>query len=84
MQMVVYAGFPAALNSLSAAEEVFDEMLFDIPIDFSSLSLLSYAVQPIRLYPTLMSILLCGYEQLSNCISQVEQMSVKAKELEQE
>jgi hypothetical protein len=35
-----------------------------ILLDFTSLSLLSYDVQRIRLYSILMSILLCCYEQL--------------------
>ena len=46
----------------------------------SSICRRSYAVLPIRLYPILMSILLYCYEQLSGCISEVEQMMVKAEE----
>src|SRR5918992_4654354 len=51
----------------------FDEM-FDIPRLYTSAC--SYAVQPVRLYPILMSILLHGYKQLVDCISQVRQMMV--------
>jgi hypothetical protein len=47
-----------------------------------SLSLLSHAVQPIRLYPRLMSILLHGYKQLIECRSEVEQMNTKVEGLE--
>jgi hypothetical protein len=41
----------------------FDEM-FDIPGLY--ISACSYAVQPVRLYPILMSILLYGYDDLSS------------------
>jgi hypothetical protein len=51
----------------------FDEM-FDIPRLYTSAC--SYAVQPVRLYPILMSILLHCYKQLVDCISQVRQMMV--------
>jgi hypothetical protein len=52
----------------------FDEMLFDIPRLYISLSLLLYAVQPVRLYPILMFTLLYHYKQLTECISQGEQI----------
>src|ERR671916_1315144 len=51
----------------------FDEM-FDIPRLYTSAC--SYTVQPVRLYPILMSILLHCYKQLVDCISQVRQMMV--------
>jgi hypothetical protein len=51
----------------------FDDM-FDIPRLYTSAC--SYAVQPVRLYPILMSILLHCYKQLVDCISQVRQMMV--------
>jgi hypothetical protein len=54
-------------------------------LDFTSLSLLLYAVQPVRLYPILMSILLLyGYDELFECISQVEQMTVTVQGLPEE
>ena len=51
----------------------FDDM-FDIPRLYTSAC--SYAVQPVRLYPILMSILLHCYKQLVDCISQVRHMMV--------
>jgi hypothetical protein len=57
----------------------FDGM-FDIPKLY--ISACSYGVQPVRLYPILMSILLYGYDQLMGCISQVEQMMVKIQGLQ--
>ena len=59
-----------------------DEM-FDIPRLYISQPALLYVVQPVRLYPILMSILLYGYQQLSKCISQVEQMMVKLETLQE-
>jgi hypothetical protein len=62
----------------------FDEMLFDTSI-LCSLSLLLYAAQPVRLYPVLMSILLLyGYEEPVECISEVEQMMVTIQGLSKE
>jgi hypothetical protein len=61
-------------NALDKSDrKKFDEM-FDIPRLYTSAC--SYAVQPVRLYPILMSILLHGYKQLVDCISQVRQMMV--------
>jgi hypothetical protein len=57
----------------------FDE-IFDIPRSY--ISACSNAVQPVRPYPILMSILLHGYEQLTEFTSQVEQMSTKVEGLE--
>jgi hypothetical protein len=56
----------------------FDEM-FEIPRLY--ISACSYAVQPVRLYPILMSILLYCYEQLMECNSQVDQMMIKVEGL---
>jgi hypothetical protein len=51
------------------------EDMFDIPRLYTSAC--SYAVQPIRLYPILMSILLHHYKRLTQCISEVEQIEAK-------
>jgi hypothetical protein len=53
-----------------------DKMISDTPRLYIS-GLILYAVQPVRLYPTLMSIPLYCYKQLSNCISQVDQLESK-------
>jgi hypothetical protein len=55
----------------------FDEMLFDIPRLYTSAC--SYAVQPVRLYPILMSILLYNYKELTQCINEVERIEAKVK-----
>ena len=69
-------------NALDKSDrKKFDEM-FDIPRLY--LSACSYAVQTVRLYPILMSILLHCYKQLVECISQVEQLMVQATILEEE
>jgi hypothetical protein len=79
-------------NALDKSDrKKFDDM-FDIPRLYSSAC--SYAVQPVRLYPILMSILLYHYKQLTQCISEAERIearfnsknnegSVKEKEEEQ-
>jgi hypothetical protein len=46
-------------------------------LDFTSLSLLSYAVQPVRLYPILMSILLHHFKELTECIKEIERIEAK-------
>src|SRR5919109_1740743 len=56
----------------------FDEM-FDIPRNY--ISACSYSVQYVRLHPILMSILLYHYKQLTECISEVEQIEAKMKGL---
>jgi hypothetical protein len=59
-------------NALDRSDrKKFDEML-DIPRLY--ISACSYAVQPVRLYPILMSILLYCFRQLIECAKQVEQM----------
>jgi hypothetical protein len=63
------------LNAFDKSDrKKFDEM-FDIPRFYTAAC--SHAVQPIRLYPILMSILLYDYQQLVESISQVEEMLVK-------
>jgi hypothetical protein len=67
-------------NALDKSDrKKFDEM-FDIPRLY--ISACSYAVQPVRLYPILMSILLYCYEQLIDCTSQVEQIMAKVEGLQ--
>ncbi len=66
--------------------------MFDISRLYTSAC--SYAVQPVRLYPILMSILLYHFKQLTQCISEVERIearlngknkgSTKEKEKEEE
>jgi hypothetical protein len=61
-------------NALDKSDrKKFDDM-FDVPRLYTSAC--SYAVQPVRLYPILMSILLHCYKQLVDCIAQVRQMMV--------
>jgi hypothetical protein len=52
----------------------FDEM-WDIPRLYTSAC--SYAVQPVRLYPILMSILLHHFKELTECIKEVEWIETK-------
>jgi hypothetical protein len=69
-------------NALDKSDrKKFDDM-FDIPRLY--LSACSYAVQTVRLHPILMSILLHCYKQLVDCISQVEQLMVEARIIEEE
>jgi hypothetical protein len=56
-------------------QEVFDDILFDIPRLYTSAC--SYAVQPVRLYPIVMSILLYHFKQLTQCISEAERIEAK-------
>ena len=59
--------------------------MFDIPRLYTSVC--SYAVQPERLYPILMSILLFNFKELTQCISEVERIEArfgKNKELTKE
>jgi hypothetical protein len=68
-------------NALDKSDrKKFDEM-FDIPRSY--ISACSNAVQPVRLYPILMSILFHHYKQLTEYISQVEQMSTKVEGLQE-
>jgi hypothetical protein len=69
-------------NALDKSDrKKFDEM-FDIPRLYTSAC--SYTVQPVRLYPILMSILLFNFKQLTQCISEVEWIEsiVKSKNKE--
>jgi hypothetical protein len=79
-------------NALDKSDrKKFDDM-FDIPRLYTSAC--SYAVQPVRLYPILMSILLHHFKELTQCISEVERIearlngknkgSTKEKEKEEE
>lgn len=52
----------------------FDDM-FDIPRLYTSAC--SYAVQPVRLYPILMSILLHHFKKLTECIKEVERIEAR-------
>jgi hypothetical protein len=62
-------------NALDRSDrKKFDEM-FDIPRLYTSAC--SYAVQPVRLYPILMSILLHHFKELTECIEQVERIETK-------
>jgi hypothetical protein len=62
-------------NALDKSDrKKFDEM-FDIPRLYTSAC--SYAVQPIRLYPILMSIQLYHFKQLTQCISEAERIETK-------
>ena len=66
-------------NALDKSDrKKFDEM-WDIPRLYTSAC--SYAVQPVRLYPILMSILLHHFKDLTQCISEVEQIEsiIKSK-----
>jgi hypothetical protein len=67
-------------NALDKSDrKKFDEV-FGIPRSY--ISACSYSVQPVRLYPILMSVLFHHYKQLSECIEQVEQMMVKLEGLQ--
>jgi Na+-transporting methylmalonyl-CoA/oxaloacetate decarboxylase gamma subunit len=62
-------------NALDKSDrKKFDDM-FDIPRLYTSAC--SYAVQPVRLYPILMSILLYHFKELSQCISEVERIEAR-------
>ena len=62
-------------NALDKSDrKKFDEM-WDIPRLYTSAC--SYSVQPVRLYPILMSILLYHFKQLSQCVSEAERIEAK-------
>ena len=62
-------------NALDKSDrKKFDDM-FDIPRLYTSAC--SYAVQPVRLYPILMSILLHHFKVLTECIKEVERIEAK-------
>ena len=62
-------------NALDKSDrKKFDEM-WDIPRLYTSAC--SYAVQPVRLYPILMSLLLHDFKELTEYIKEVERMEAK-------
>jgi len=62
-------------NALDKSDrKKFDDM-WDIPRLYTSAC--SYAVQPVKLYPILMSILLHHFKELTACITEVERMEAK-------
>jgi hypothetical protein len=62
-------------NALDKSDrKKFDDM-WDIPRLYTSAC--SYAVQPVRLYPILMSILLHHFKVLTECTKEVEHIEVK-------
>jgi hypothetical protein len=62
-------------NALDKSDrKKFDEM-FDIPRFY--ISACSYSVQYVRLHPILMSIVFHHYKQLTECISEVEEIEAK-------
>lgn len=62
-------------NALDRSERKKIDDMFDIPRLYTSAC--SYAVQPVRLYPILMSILLHHFKELTECIKEVERIGVK-------
>lgn len=69
-------------NALDKSDrKKFDEM-FDIPRFY--ISACSYSVQYVRLHPILMSIVFHHYKQLTECISEVEEIEVKMECLVQQ
>lgn len=72
-------------NALDKSDRKKFDYMFDIPRLYTSAC--SYAVQPVRLYPILMSILLNNFEELTQCISEAEWIEArltKNKELTKE
>ena len=72
MEQVDWKPFRNALGK--SDRKKFDEM-WDIPRLYTSAC--SYAVQPVRLYPILMSILLHHFKELTECIKEVERIEAK-------
>jgi hypothetical protein len=62
-------------NALDKSDRKKLDEVFDIPRLYTSAC--SYAVQPVRLYPILMSILLYHYKLLTQCIKEVEWIETK-------
>jgi hypothetical protein len=54
-------------------------MFFDFPRFY--ISTCSSSVQYVRLHPIMMSILLYNYKELTECISEVEQIEAKVEDL---
>jgi hypothetical protein len=65
-------------NALDKSDrKKFDDM-WDIPRLYTSAC--SYAVQPVRLYPIFISILLHHYKLLTELVAQVEQIETRVKQ----
>ena len=56
--------------------------MFDIHRLYTSAC--SSAVQPVRVYPILMSILLFNFQELTKCVKEVEWMEAKVSSMEKE
>jgi hypothetical protein len=62
-------------NALEKSDrKQFDDM-FDLPRLYTSAC--SYAVQPVLVYPILMSILLHHFKELTQCVKEVEQIEAR-------
>jgi hypothetical protein len=72
MEIADWRPFRNALDKKD--RKLFDDM-FDLPRLYTSAC--SYAVQPVRLYPILMSILLYHYKELTKCVKQVEEIEAR-------
>jgi hypothetical protein len=72
MEKAEWGPFRNALDKKD--RKLFDEM-FEIPRLYTSAC--SYAVQPVRLYPILMSILLHHFKELTQCICEVERIEAR-------
>jgi hypothetical protein len=59
-------------NALNKSDRKKYDGMFDIPRLYTFAC--SYAVQPVRLYPILMSILLHHFKELTECIKEVERI----------
>jgi hypothetical protein len=62
-------------NALDKSDRKKFDAMWDIPRLYTSAC--SYSVQPVRLYPILMSILLYHFKQLTECIKEVERIEAK-------
>src|ERR671921_368694 len=79
MEQVEWKPFRNALDK--SDRKKFDEM-FDIPRFY--ISACSYSVQYVRLHPILISIIFHHYKQLTECISEVEEIGTKVEYLVQQ
>src|SRR5687767_5605790 len=62
-------------NALDKSDRKKFDGMWDIPRLYTSAC--SYSVQPVRLYPILMSILLHHFKELTECIKEVERIESK-------
>lgn len=69
-------------NALDKSDRKKFDGMFDIPRFY--ISACSYSVQYVRLHPILMSIVFHHYKQLTECISEVEEIEVKMECLVQQ